>query len=107
MVKKLALLHDCSFTKIPCIYANSTIQIQIIRITNISNCYLERVVLPRQHLRFEATPDAQLEIHTHTNITAIVSNKISCRNLAIIKLECHENHSQKHRSCPHLFKRNR
>ena len=83
MVKKFALLHNYPFTKIMCGYDNSTTQIQIIRITNLSNCYLERAVLPGQRLIFEATSDAQLEIHTNTNITAIVSDKISCQNLIL------------------------
>lgn len=83
MVKRFALLHNCPFTKIVCSYGNSTTQIQIIRITNISNCYLERVVLPGQRLIFAATPEAQLEIHTNTNITTIILDKISCQDLIL------------------------
>jgi Domain of unknown function (DUF1830) len=54
---------------------------QICRISNISNWFFERVVLPGQRLIFEAPQEAELEIHTNTIITAILSDKILCLSL--------------------------
>lgn len=64
-----------------CCYINTTSNVQICRITNIPNWYLERVVFPGQRLIFEAPLTAILEIHTGTMITAILSEKISCAKL--------------------------
>ena len=72
--------HDC---RILCCYINATSQIQIARITNIPNWYFERVVFPSQRLLFEALPNAQLEIHTSTPVSAILSDKISCNLLRV------------------------
>lgn len=73
-----------------CCYVNATSQIQIARITNISNWYFERVVFPGQRLVFEAVPDAQLEIHTGMMATAILSDTIPC-----VRLRVDENSSSK------------
>ncbi len=54
---------------------------QIARITNIANWYFERVILPGQRLIFESPSEAELEIHTNTNITAILADKIQCQSL--------------------------
>jgi hypothetical protein len=69
--------------KILCGYTNSTPQIQIVRISNIANWYFERVAFPGERLLFEALPEAQLEIHVGTNITAILADKIPCLRLQI------------------------
>ncbi len=69
--------------RIICSYINATNFIQIVRITNITNWYFERVVFPQQHLLFEALPDAQLEIHTSEIATAILTDKIKCESLQI------------------------
>ncbi len=69
--------------RIICSYINATNFIQIVRITNITNWYFERVVFPQQHLLFEALPDAQLEIHTSEIATAILTDKIKCKFLQI------------------------
>ncbi len=68
---------------IVCCYVNATSQIQIARITNISNWYFERVVFPGQRLVFEAVPEAQLEIHTGMMATAILSDTIPCVRLRV------------------------
>lgn len=75
---------------IVCCYVNATSQIQIARITNISNWYFERVVFPGQRLVFEAIPEAQLEIHTGMMATAILSDTIPC-----VRLRVDENASSK------------
>lgn len=64
-----------------CRYQNPSPQIQIVRITNIENWYLERVVFPQQQLIFSAPKKAQLEIHTSELATAIQSDCIPCRLL--------------------------
>ncbi|RAM49839.1 DUF1830 domain-containing protein [Mastigocladus laminosus UU774] len=80
------ILNSLSFgqpNKILCSYTNATSQIQIARIANIPSWYFERVIFPRQHLLFEAPVDGQLEIHTATEICAILSDRILCKDLCI------------------------
>lgn len=74
-----------------CCYVNATSQIQIARITNISNWYFERVVFPGQRLVFEALPEALLEIHSGMMASAILSDTIPCKRLCLTE----ENHSEK------------
>lgn len=69
--------------RIFCCYVNATSQIQVARISNITNWYFERVVFPGQRLLFEALPEAQLEIHTGMMASAILSDKISCKDLCV------------------------
>lgn len=66
-----------------CCYVNATSQIQVARITNISNWYFERVVFPGQRLVFEAVPQALLEIHTGMMASAILSDSIPCDRLRV------------------------
>jgi len=66
-----------------CCYVNATSHIQIVRITNVSNWYFERVVFPGQRLVFEALPEAMLEIHTGMMASAILSDTIPCERLCI------------------------
>ncbi len=68
-----------------CCYVNATNNIQVARITNISNWYFERVVFPGQRLVFEALPEAVLEIHTGMMASAILSDHIPCDRLCIDK----------------------
>jgi hypothetical protein len=69
--------------RILCCYVNATSQMQIARIKNIPNWYLERTVFPGQCLCFEAVPDAQLEIHTNRMSSAILADTICCNRLRI------------------------
>lgn len=66
-----------------CFYTNATSQIQITRITNISNMHFERVVFPGQRLLFEAVPNAKLEIHSVTMESAIITDRITCSCLRV------------------------
>jgi hypothetical protein len=66
-----------------CCYVNATSQIQVARITKISNWYFERVVFPGQRLVFEAFPEALLEIHTGMMASAILSDTIPCQRLCV------------------------
>ena len=70
-----------------CCYVNATSQIQIARITNISNWYFERVVFPGQRLVFEANNEAILEIHTGMMASAILSDTIPCEKLRLDRME--------------------
>ena len=69
--------------RILCCYVNATSQIQIARITNITNWYFERVVFPGQRLVFETEPTGILEIHTGMMASAILSDTIPCSKLAL------------------------
>jgi len=66
-----------------CCYTNRTGQIQIVRISNISNWYFERVIFPGQRLLFEAPIDAQLEIHTGAMASAISTDTLPCYTLQV------------------------
>jgi hypothetical protein len=70
-------------TTILCCYVNNTSQIQIGRIANTANYYLERVVFPGQRLLFEAPPQAELEIYTNSFSSALLSQKLRCESLAL------------------------
>ncbi|MBE9135680.1 DUF1830 domain-containing protein [Nodosilinea sp. LEGE 07088] len=68
--------------RIQCCYINRTAQFQIVRISSASSDFLERAVLPRTRLLFEADLDDYLEIHTGNPICSILSDKIPCHRLA-------------------------
>ncbi|MEN9519209.1 MAG: hypothetical protein RLZZ381_1797 [Cyanobacteriota bacterium] len=77
-----------------CSYVNATSQIQIARITNISNWYFERVVFPGQRLVFEAHETAVLEIHSGMMASAILSDTIPCIKLKLKNVEEEQNQSK-------------
>jgi hypothetical protein len=66
-----------------CYYKNTTSQIQTVRISNIPNWYFERVVFPGERLLFEASPEAELEIHTGTLVGKTLADKILCCDLQV------------------------
>lgn len=74
---------DCDH-QILCCYANLSSQIQIARINNVANWYFERVVFPGQRLLLEVPAEAQLEIHTGTMASAILSDRICCRSIQVL-----------------------
>ncbi|MGK7948992.1 MAG: DUF1830 domain-containing protein [Xenococcaceae cyanobacterium] len=76
-------LPQNSKNTILCCYVNATSQMQVARITNISNWYFERVVFPGQRLLFEALPEALLEIHSGMMASAILSDTIPCKRLCL------------------------
>ncbi|WP_319420159.1 DUF1830 domain-containing protein [Pleurocapsa sp. FMAR1] len=78
-----------------CCYVNATSQIQIARITNISNWYFERVVFPGQRLVFEANIKAILEIHSGMMASSILSDTIPCLRLALQAIDEKEKKNQK------------
>ncbi|WP_293350684.1 MULTISPECIES: DUF1830 domain-containing protein [unclassified Microcoleus] len=71
--------------QILCYYANTTNQIQVLRIGNIPNWYFERVMFPGQQMMFEAAGTAVLEIHTGAVASAILSDNIPCYVLRVIE----------------------
>lgn len=72
--------------KVRCRYVNKKQRTQIIRISNIPHDFLERTVLPGNHLVFEAYPNAELEVHTYEMASATLTAKIICDRLAIPKV---------------------
>lgn len=66
-----------------CCYINATAHVEVIRITNITHWYFERVVFPGQRLLFKAPALAKLEIHTGMSISSIFSETIDCQNLRL------------------------
>ena len=72
------------FEYIFCFYINITSQVQIIKITNVSNCDWKQVIFPGQRLIFEAMTSVRLEIYTNESATAIPSDIIPCQHLRVI-----------------------
>ncbi|MEM8832617.1 MAG: DUF1830 domain-containing protein [Cyanobacteria bacterium P01_G01_bin.19] len=87
MAQILDPLPNDGNNRILCCYVNATSQIQVARITNISNWYFERVVFPGQRLVFEAEPQGVLEIHSGMMASAILSDTIPCSKLALQAVE--------------------
>jgi Domain of unknown function (DUF1830) len=66
-----------------CYYTNTTIHTQVARITNIDRWYLERVIVPKASLIFEAPPAARLDIYSSQHATCLLSDKIECKQLQV------------------------
>jgi hypothetical protein len=64
-----------------CCYVNHTDKVQIGRISNVADWYLERVIFPGQRLLFEAPNSAELEIYTNSFSTALLAQRIKCESL--------------------------
>lgn len=73
--------EEAASNNVSCYYINKTQAIQVVRVVTLPHQFLERTLLPRQELRFEATPYAELEVYTYSNATAILSAKILCAGL--------------------------
>lgn len=69
---------------ITCCYANLTKLVQVVRIANVSGCYLEKVIFPGQQLQFTTLPEAWMEVYTGPMMSAMLADKIACRLLQII-----------------------
>lgn len=83
MTQVLNRLPDKYGLDILCSYKNETSTVQIIRITNISYWYFERVVFPGELLLFEAFPEAVLEIYSSDDITTILRDRFLCDRLKV------------------------
>jgi hypothetical protein len=66
-----------------CCYVNATAHVEVVRITNVSHWYFERVVFPGQRLLFKAPITAKLEIHTGTSISSILTETVDCQKLRL------------------------
>ncbi|MGF1602869.1 MAG: DUF1830 domain-containing protein [Thermosynechococcaceae cyanobacterium] len=64
-----------------CRYINRTPQMQIVRVANVPHFCFERTVLPGKQVVFNARPEAELEVHTHSFVTAILTARIRCDRL--------------------------
>ena len=65
-------LATYSSGRILCSYTNVTHRIQIIRIKNIPDLQLDKVIFPGQCLMFEAVPEANLEVQYTDNMSIFV-----------------------------------
>jgi Domain of unknown function (DUF1830) len=83
MIQPLSSLSKNKLSYLLCCYVNSTSSIQIARISNIDNWYLERVVFPGQRLLFDAPVEAQLEIYSGAIANSILVERILCQNLQV------------------------
>jgi Domain of unknown function (DUF1830) len=66
-----------------CHYTNTTHHIQVARIANIDSWFLERVIVPKGSLIFEAPPAARLDIYSSHNATCMLRDKIQCQQLQV------------------------
>jgi hypothetical protein len=74
-----------SLYKIRCFYTNQTSHFQVIRISNIPEHFFERTVIPGDHILFETCIEAQIEVHTGTIVSAILSDIIPAEQLVDLR----------------------
>ncbi len=70
-------------TKILCCYSNSSNTVQVVRIGNIQNWYLERVVFPGEDFLFEAPSKGELEVYQGDTEGVKLLAKHLCQNLRV------------------------
>ncbi len=78
-----AQVSDRFSQEVLCFYANHTDNLQIVRITNMADWHLERIVFPGKSILFQSAPEALAEIHTFTEISTIHSDQIPCKTLQV------------------------
>ena len=66
------IIHINLSERFLCSYANVTRHLEIIRIKNIPDLHLERVIFPGERLMFEAVAEAQLEIQSNQALSIVV-----------------------------------
>ena len=69
--------------RVLCCYTNTSRELKLARIVNISNWYFERVVFPGEKLLFEALPEAELEIYAGVVSTIVPAEVVSCDRLTM------------------------
>lgn len=67
--------------RITCHYINKTSKLQVVRISNIEGWFFERVIFAGQPLILDVDSEAVLEVHTYEMATAILADRIPCRQL--------------------------
>lgn len=71
---------------IECLYRNETLHPQIIRINNLPNVNLERVVMAGQCITFQTLSTAKLEVISGP-MTSMIADRIPCRALSLRSLK--------------------
>lgn len=66
-----------------CSYKNQTPFLQIVRITNITGWYFEKVVFSQQHIFFDGKYKAILEVYSSEFCTSLLVEKIACERLKV------------------------
>jgi|UPI0003791EB2 hypothetical protein len=64
-----------------CYFTNRTSHIQIVRISNIPGWFFERVVFPGEHLTFQASANACLEVYAADKVSSLLCDRIDCTRL--------------------------
>jgi hypothetical protein len=73
---------ECTNKKL-CSYYNDTAQVQVARISNVHQWYLERVIFPYEYFLFEAPIIAELEVYQEANSTPQLLKKLPCEDLQV------------------------
>lgn len=73
---------SCGIKKL-CCYFNESDKVQVVRISNIQNWYLERVVFPQEDFLFEAPSKAELEVYQDATEGVQLLAKHSCSSLQV------------------------
>jgi len=68
-------LTDTS-TPLLCAYANSTRDLQFVRIVNVLNGYFEKLLFPKERLLFKTPPNAELEVYASYQGQTVLMKKI-------------------------------
>lgn len=83
MTLTLGQLPASCGTKKLCCYSNGSEKVQVVRISNIQDWYLERVVFPREYFLFEAPSEAELEVYQDSGEGVQLLAKHSCYSLEV------------------------
>lgn len=70
-----------------CFYKNTTRKMQIVRIINIPNWRLEKIVFPAESFMFYAIPTSILEISSCDRFAEISLHTISCEEIRVVERE--------------------
>ncbi|MFZ1028004.1 MAG: DUF1830 domain-containing protein [Limnoraphis robusta] len=70
-------------TKLLCCYSNNSDKVQVVRIGNIQNWYLERVVFAGEDFLFEAPTEAELEVYQGDSDGVQLLQKHLCEALQV------------------------
>ncbi len=66
-----------------CFYKNKSTQTQVVRFTQTGNKLCDRIIRPKEHVLFEAEPQAVLEIHQLTANHTLLLKTFPCRDLKV------------------------
>ncbi|MDT9194300.1 MULTISPECIES: DUF1830 domain-containing protein [unclassified Limnospira] len=83
MMSNLYQLNNHQTSKQLCCYYNDSPKVEIARISNIDNWYLEHIVFPGERFLFESPSDAELEIYHAGKGKPILMQKLLCLHLIV------------------------